>query len=90
MLVYGNLINLMGQQFTCLYKWLLLIQKLHCSFNAGTMAMGAINVVRGSRSSTEELLQIYNHSERLARLEFPKEETSGSAFFFFEMKVIRY
>ncbi|XP_057430019.1 probable acyl-activating enzyme 16, chloroplastic isoform X2 [Lotus japonicus] len=29
----------------------------------GMMACGAINVVRGSRSSTEELLQIYNHSE---------------------------
>lgn len=28
------------------------------------MATGAINVVRGSRSSVEELLQIYNHSER--------------------------
>jgi hypothetical protein len=28
------------------------------------MASGAINVVRGSRSSIEELLQIYNHSER--------------------------
>ncbi|XP_048496022.1 probable acyl-activating enzyme 16, chloroplastic isoform X3 [Beta vulgaris subsp. vulgaris] len=34
----------------------------------GTMAMGAINVVRGSRSSTEELLQIYNHSESVALL----------------------
>ncbi|GFY81741.1 acyl-activating enzyme 15 [Actinidia rufa] len=30
----------------------------------GMMASGAINVVRGSRSSVEELLQIYNHSER--------------------------
>ncbi|XP_047176810.1 probable acyl-activating enzyme 16, chloroplastic isoform X1 [Vigna umbellata] len=30
------------------------------------MACGAINVVRGSRSSTEELLQIYNHSESVA------------------------
>jgi len=29
------------------------------------MASGAINVVRGSRSSVAELLQIYNHSERL-------------------------
>ncbi|OMP09475.1 AMP-dependent synthetase/ligase [Corchorus olitorius] len=29
----------------------------------GIMAMGAINVVRGSRSAVEELLQIYNHSE---------------------------
>ncbi|XP_021748986.1 probable acyl-activating enzyme 16, chloroplastic [Chenopodium quinoa] len=32
----------------------------------GTMATGAINVVRGSRSSTEELLQIYKHSESVA------------------------
>ena len=29
------------------------------------MATGAINVVRGSRSSVEELLQIYKHSQRL-------------------------
>nr|GMD59903.1 probable acyl-activating enzyme 16, chloroplastic [Ipomoea batatas] len=28
------------------------------------MTTGAINVVRGSRSSVEELLQIYNHSDR--------------------------
>ncbi|XP_020536962.1 probable acyl-activating enzyme 16, chloroplastic isoform X2 [Jatropha curcas] len=32
----------------------------------GMMAMGAINVVRGSRSSVEELLQIYTHSESVA------------------------
>ncbi|XP_043710002.1 probable acyl-activating enzyme 16, chloroplastic [Telopea speciosissima] len=32
----------------------------------GIMATGAINVVRGTRSSTEELLQIYNHSESVA------------------------
>ncbi|XP_058009782.1 probable acyl-activating enzyme 16, chloroplastic isoform X2 [Hevea brasiliensis] len=32
----------------------------------GMMAMGAINTVRGSRSSVEELLQIYNHSESVA------------------------
>ncbi|XP_022733933.1 probable acyl-activating enzyme 16, chloroplastic [Durio zibethinus] len=29
----------------------------------GMMATGAINVVRGSRSSVEELLHLYNHSE---------------------------
>ncbi|KAI4370437.1 hypothetical protein MLD38_018791 [Melastoma candidum] len=29
----------------------------------GMMATGAINVVRGSRSSTEELMRIYQHSE---------------------------
>ncbi|KAK7311440.1 hypothetical protein RJT34_09581 [Clitoria ternatea] len=32
----------------------------------GMMASGAINVVRGSRSSHDELLQIYNHSESVA------------------------
>ncbi|KAF3962597.1 hypothetical protein CMV_012907 [Castanea mollissima] len=32
----------------------------------GIMATGAINVVRGSRSSVEELLHIYNHSESIA------------------------
>ncbi|WCJ27625.1 Long-chain-fatty-acid--CoA ligase 1 [Euphorbia peplus] len=32
----------------------------------GIMATGAINVVRGSRSSVEELLQIYNLSESVA------------------------
>ncbi|CAN6447249.1 unnamed protein product [Victoria cruziana] len=32
----------------------------------GIMAMGAVNVVRGSRSSSEELLQIYNHSVSVA------------------------
>ncbi|KAG6480123.1 hypothetical protein ZIOFF_063601 [Zingiber officinale] len=31
--------------------------------DAGIMATGAINVVRGTRSSSEELLNIYNHSE---------------------------
>jgi len=30
----------------------------------GIMATGAINVVRGTRSSDEELFQIYTHSER--------------------------
>ncbi|KAK9138482.1 hypothetical protein Sjap_009076 [Stephania japonica] len=32
----------------------------------GIMATGAINVVRGTRSSVEELLQVYNHSESVA------------------------
>ncbi|XP_043722147.1 probable acyl-activating enzyme 16, chloroplastic isoform X2 [Telopea speciosissima] len=32
----------------------------------GIMATGAINVVRGTRSSNEELLHIYNHSESVA------------------------
>lgn len=32
----------------------------------GVMSTGAVNVVRGSRSSVEELLQIYQHSESVA------------------------
>ncbi|XBH74674.1 hypothetical protein VPH35_101577 [Triticum aestivum] len=32
----------------------------------GIMATGAINVVRGTKSSDEELFQIYNHSESIA------------------------
>ncbi|XP_062212996.1 probable acyl-activating enzyme 16, chloroplastic [Phragmites australis] len=32
----------------------------------GIMAIGAINVVRGTRSSDEELFQIYTHSESIA------------------------
>ncbi|CAH9142243.1 unnamed protein product [Cuscuta epithymum] len=32
----------------------------------GIMSTGAINVVRGSRSSVDELLHIYNHSESVA------------------------
>ncbi|XP_031273254.1 probable acyl-activating enzyme 16, chloroplastic [Pistacia vera] len=40
------------------YRWLVADQ--------GMMATGAINVVRGSRSSVEELLQIYSHSESVA------------------------
>lgn len=36
-------------------------------FVPGIMATGAVNVVRGSRSSVEELLQIYHHSERYAQ-----------------------
>ncbi|VFQ64618.1 unnamed protein product [Cuscuta campestris] len=32
----------------------------------GIMSTGAVNVVRGSRSSAEELLSIYNHSESVA------------------------
>ncbi|XP_020585224.1 long-chain-fatty-acid--[acyl-carrier-protein] ligase AEE15, chloroplastic-like [Phalaenopsis equestris] len=32
----------------------------------GTMATGAINVVRGTRSSNDELVKIYNHSDSIA------------------------
>lgn len=31
----------------------------------GILAAGAVNAVRGSRSSAEELLYIYSHSDRL-------------------------
>ncbi|KAF3642922.1 hypothetical protein FXO37_22293 [Capsicum annuum] len=34
----------------------------------GMMASGAINVVRGSRSSVQELLQLYSHSEWLVQM----------------------
>ncbi|KAJ4846059.1 Long-chain-fatty-acid--[acyl-carrier-protein] ligase AEE15, chloroplastic [Turnera subulata] len=40
------------------YRWLVSDQ--------GMMSMGAINVVRGSRSSVQELLQIYKHSDSVA------------------------
>ncbi|CAI0447589.1 unnamed protein product [Linum tenue] len=32
----------------------------------GSMAMGAVNVVRGTKSTAEELLQIYTHSDSIA------------------------
>lgn len=38
------------------------------------MATGASNVVRGTRSSVEELLQIYNHSERLDQFCFKEKK----------------
>ena len=37
---------------------------------AGIMATGAINVVRGTKSTDEELLQIYTHSERYSFLDY--------------------
>lgn len=36
----------------------------------GIMTTGAINVVRGSRSTVKELLQIYNHSDRYVQVTF--------------------
>lgn len=58
-----------------LYSFLLFLSNSEdsCLINIifqGIMATGAINVVRGTRSSVEELLQIYNHSERLVSQEF--------------------
>lgn len=52
-----------------------IINHIHAIFSLGMMASGAINVVRGSRSSVEELLQIYNHSERSDKY-FPCERIS--------------
>lgn len=40
------------------YRWLVADQ--------GIMGIGAVDVVRGSRSSNEELLHIYNHSDSVA------------------------
>ena len=57
-----------------LCRWLVADQILYFillyfnNLSSGIMSMGAINVVRGSRSSSEELLQIYNHSERSLKL----------------------
>ena len=55
---------------------------VHYYLVLGMMAMGAINVVRGSRSSVDELLQIYNHSERFANSVVP------FSFFLFSLLVI--
>lgn len=48
--------------------WILIILMFYVGL--GIMATGAINVVRGSRSSVEELLQIYDHSERCGQSTF--------------------
>lgn len=51
------------------YEKLALFAENSCRWlvaDQGIMATGAINVVRGSRSSVDELLQIYNHSESVA------------------------
>ncbi|KAL6638689.1 hypothetical protein ACP70R_023800 [Stipagrostis hirtigluma subsp. patula] len=54
-------------------RWLVADQDLYAPLmivtgtcNTGIMATGAINVVRGTRSSDEELFQIYTHSESIA------------------------
>ena len=54
------------------YYFFFLTQIYGSLYVIGTMALGAINVVRGSRSSKEELLHIYNHSERLMKQFFFK------------------
>ncbi|XP_057536585.1 probable acyl-activating enzyme 16, chloroplastic [Amaranthus tricolor] len=56
----------------------------------GTMAMGAINVVRGSRSSKEELLHIYNHSESVALLVDNPQMFNGMADLFISQATIKF
>lgn len=61
-----------GMAYFCLFNNMIVV---YISFDfivtycliLGMMAMGAINVVRGSRSSSDELVEIYNHSERFAK-----------------------
>lgn len=54
----------------------------------GIMATGAINVVRGTRSSDDELLQIYEHSESIALvMEDPKFYTRLSESLFPKVNV---
>lgn len=57
------------------YNWFLCFHSLDTytsefKLHLGIMATGAINVVRGSRSSAEELLLIYSHSNRLGNICF--------------------
>ena len=61
---------------TC--QWILGCLKDHFPSHIvlGIMTTGAINVVRGSRSSVEELLQIYSHSERFGKF-LPLRTSSG-------------
>ncbi|CAK9149132.1 unnamed protein product [Ilex paraguariensis] len=56
----------------------------------GMMATGAINVVRGSRSSVEELWQIYNHSESVAFAVDNPELCNRIAESFLSRAVIRF
>ncbi|XP_058093410.1 probable acyl-activating enzyme 16, chloroplastic isoform X2 [Magnolia sinica] len=56
----------------------------------GIMATGAINVVRGTRSSVEELLQIYNHSESIALVVDNLELFNHLAKTFISRAVIRF
>eukprot|EP00268_Persea_americana_P012449 TRINITY_DN1524_c1_g1_i1.p1 TRINITY_DN1524_c1_g1~~TRINITY_DN1524_c1_g1_i1.p1 ORF type:complete len:706 (-),score=120.42 TRINITY_DN1524_c1_g1_i1:372-2489(-) len=56
----------------------------------GIMATGAINVVRGTRSSNEELLQIYNHSESIALVVDNPDLLSRLAETFISRAAIRF
>ncbi|KAL9325207.1 hypothetical protein ACSQ67_005852 [Phaseolus vulgaris] len=56
----------------------------------GMMASGAINVVRGSRSSVAELLQIYNHSESVALVVDNSEMFNRVANTFYSTTTMRF
>ncbi|BAT74470.1 hypothetical protein VIGAN_01214400 [Vigna angularis var. angularis] len=56
----------------------------------GMMASGAINVVRGSRSSVAELLQIYNHSESVALVVDNPEMFNRIANTFYSSTTMRF
>lgn len=56
----------------------------------GIMATGAINVVRGSRSSAEELLLIYNHSNSVALVVDNPEMYSRVAESFGSRAMVRF
>ncbi|KAK9159852.1 hypothetical protein Syun_006193 [Stephania yunnanensis] len=56
----------------------------------GIMATGAINVVRGTRSSVEELLQIYNHSESVALIVDNPDSFKKISATFISKAVIRF
>ncbi|XP_074276221.1 putative acyl-activating enzyme 16, chloroplastic [Silene latifolia] len=56
----------------------------------GAMAMGAINVVRGSKSSKEELLQIYKHSESVALIVDGPEMFNGMADLFIAQTTMKF
>ncbi|XP_061373012.1 probable acyl-activating enzyme 16, chloroplastic isoform X2 [Gastrolobium bilobum] len=64
---------------------------LACSRSSlGMMASGVINVVRGSRSSVEELLQIYNHSESVGLAVDSPEMFSRIAKTFYSKTSMRF
>ncbi|XVF28994.1 hypothetical protein REPUB_Repub15cG0081500 [Reevesia pubescens] len=56
----------------------------------GIMAMGAINVVRGSRSAVEELLQIYAHSESVGLVIDNPEFFNRLSGIFFSKATMRF
>ncbi|KAH9609946.1 hypothetical protein KSS87_022953 [Heliosperma pusillum] len=72
-------------------RWLIADQGMLFSFHTlCTMAMGAINVVRGSKSSKEELLQIYTHSESVALIVDGPEMFNGMADLFIAQTTMKF